>query len=332
MDASSKIGVATAPVVSICIPAHSRPRELREAVASVLAQTVSDLEVVVTDDSGRWQDLEREFSDNRLRYVLNPARLGMAGNWQQSLSLARGRFIGLLMDDDILLPTFVERCLSVFAADRTVGVVFTNHFFADGRSVVARDSLLPGGTYTQFLPLLIRHKPVAICATLMRRAVWDDVLPVPDMHTADLAMHMRAAQSGHVFHYIDDPLMVYRVHGGQLSGDARFRHHDLALWRAFRFEDGSEQEALRRQRLAEALLSSAASRMQTGEVALAAELAREASCLGVPANLLTARARVVAVLARSRVAAFAAGQTFRISRRARALALRAARKRNSDSP
>ena len=317
MDAQNTIDGRPDPAVSICIPAHRRPRELRRAVASVLAQTASDLEVIVTDDSGVRQELELEFGDSRLRYVLNPRPLGMAANWQRGLSLARGRFIGLLMDDDRLLPSFVERCLAAFADDPTVGAVFTNHFFDDGRSLVARRSLLPDGTYDHFLPLLIRHKPVAICATLMRRDVWMGVLPVPDMHTADLAMHMRAAESGCIFRYVDEPLMIYSVHGGQLSGEPRFRHHNIALWRAFRFEYGSEEEALRRQRLAEALLSSAASRMQSGEVSLAADLAREATALGVPVGQLTVRARLIALLARSRAAAFVAGRAFRVAKGAR---------------
>ena len=310
---------SSAPLVSICIPAYARPLELRVAVSSALAQTSGDIEVIVTDDSGRHQDLVSEFSDSRLRYFVNAENLGMAGNWQRCLTLARGRFVGLLMDDDRLLPRFVERCLAVFAAEPSVGVVFTNHFFDDGVRLRARPSPVAGGTYTDFLATLLRHKPVAVCATLMRREVWNEVLPVPDVHTADLAIQIRAAQSDWAFHYIDEPLMVYRVHAGQLSGDLDFRDHGVRLWRMFAFAQGSEEETLRRRLLTEALLSSAAARIQRGDTRGAAELAREAESVGLAAGELTARARITLALARSPLAMRGAAEAFRLLGRLRAV-------------
>jgi GT2 family glycosyltransferase len=306
------------PEISICIPAYNRPAELREAVASALAQTVTDLEVVVTDDSDLHQDLTREFADDRLRYYANLEQLGMAANWQRALSLARGRFIGLLMDDDRLLPTFIERCLAAFVTDPAIGVVFTNHLFDDGAHVVPRASLISEGTYQHFLPLLLRYKPVAICATLMRREVWDQVLPVPDMHTADLALHIRAAQAGWSFHYIDAPLMIYRVNHAQLSGQIGFRDHGVALWRLFRFEEGSEEEVQRRRLFAEALLSSAAAHMQRGDFGRAKELAQEAAALGVRSSSeLTRRARVISAISKSRFAMNCAARGFKLAKWAR---------------
>jgi len=293
--------------VSICIPTYNRPVQLREAIASALAQTETDIEVIVTDDAMR-QDLASELSDRRLRYYVNERNLGMAGNWERALSLARGRFVGLLMDDDRLLPTFTERCLDVFAADPVVGAVFTNHYFDDGTRVVARERLLPEGTYPAFLPLIVRYKPVAICATLMRRELWAQVLPLPDIHTADLALQVRAAQAGCVFHYIDEPLMVYRVHENQLSGDPDFRSHAVALWRLFSFDTGSEEELLRRRLLAEALLSCAAAHIRRGEVAAARPLAWEAAGLGVRSSELAWRPRLVAEIAKSGVAMYGAGR------------------------
>lgn len=302
------------PLVSICIPAYRRPVELREAIASALAQTVQDIEVVVTDDGGNHQDVAVEFADPRLRYVLNESNLGMAGNWERALSLARGRYVMLLMDDDRLLPSFVERCLEAFGAEPAIDVVFTNHLFDDGQHVVERARLLPAGTYHAFLPHLLREIPVAICATLMGRTVWDKVLPLPDIHAADLALQIRAAQAGCVFHYIDESLMVYRVHSGQLSGELEFRDHYVKLWRLFAFEAGSEEEQLRRWRLAEALLSTTAAQIQRGEIDAARRSAAEAAELGVPSASLTPRARLVAMLARSKVGMRSGASVFRLLR------------------
>src|SRR2546425_3765166 len=113
--------------VSICIPAYGRPEELGVAIESVLSQDFEELEVVVGDDSGDLEPVVNRFGDPRVRYLRNPRRLGMAGNWNAVLDRADGRLLGLLMDDDRLLPGFVRSTVSQFEEDPSLGVVFTNH-------------------------------------------------------------------------------------------------------------------------------------------------------------------------------------------------------------
>lgn len=305
-----------APQVSICVPAYNRPGELRAAVASVLEQTEADLEVVITDDSDRSQgEWVEQLGDPRVRYAWNPRRLGMAGNWERALSLARGRFVGLLMDDDRLLPEYLEACLDAFRREPEVGLVFTNHYFDDGRRLRQRPTLLGEGTYRDFLPLLLEVKPVAVSATLMRRQVRDDVLPLPDLQTADMIVHVRAAQAGWPFHYVDRPLMVYRMHPAQLSAAPAFRDQEVGLWRSFSFAPDSEPERLRRRRLAAALIASAAAEMQRGRYQRARRRVEEAAALGVPVAELGRRARLISAISRSRLAMRSASAAFRAARR-----------------
>jgi glycosyltransferase involved in cell wall biosynthesis len=305
------------PKVSICVPAYNRPEGLRAAVASVLDQTVTDLEVVVSDDSDQPQDLASVFGDARVCYHWNQERRGMAGNWQNAINLARGEFIGLLMDDDKLLPGFVERCLAVFSDEPSVGVVFSNHLISDGTRTWARPSLLVGGSYDDFLPQLLHHEPVCVSSTLMRRTVWEDVLPVPQIHTADIVLQVRAAQAGNVFHYIDEPLMTYGVGHPQLSGEPVFRDHIVELWRELEFQPGSWEERHRQRQLALSLLSVAAGQIQIGNFDRAAAAAAEVSALGVPTRELGRHARLIAMLTRSRLAMRAAALAFRTRERLR---------------
>ena len=60
------------PAVSFLIPAHDRPRELKAALASCLAQSCEDWEAVVVDDHSEQADLKElvaGFDDERLRYT-----------------------------------------------------------------------------------------------------------------------------------------------------------------------------------------------------------------------------------------------------------------------
>ncbi len=92
-------------------------------------------------------------------------------------------------------------------------------------------------------------------AALMRKEAWADSRPLPDLYTADIIMQIRIAQSGWAFYYIDAPLMAYRVHAGQLSGQEDRPRRDLVrAWELFEFAD-SECEAIRRRLLSGALYS-----------------------------------------------------------------------------
>lgn len=104
----------TAPFFSIVIPTFRRPALLEAAVRSALAQTFADFEVVVSDDdvagaesAPRTPPLDG--SDPRVRVVPNPTDHGQAGNTNNGIRHARGRWIKLLHDDDLLHPACLER-------------------------------------------------------------------------------------------------------------------------------------------------------------------------------------------------------------------------------
>jgi len=98
-------------LVSICIPTYQRPDLLRQAIASCLAQTYSDIEIIVCDDSkddASKQMVQGLNKSEKIRYYQNRLALGQAGNVNRLFDLARGDRLILLHDDDILLPDTVQ--------------------------------------------------------------------------------------------------------------------------------------------------------------------------------------------------------------------------------
>jgi glycosyltransferase involved in cell wall biosynthesis len=280
----------TDPRVSICIPAYNRPATLEVAIRSVLEQDVEDVEVVVTDDSGTLEPTVRGIADSRVRYVRNPRRLGLAGNWCAGLAAARADVVGLLMDDDRLLPGFLSRALALFDDAPDVDVVFTDHLFDHDGRLWRRSCVLPGGSYDEFLAPLVEELPVAVSAALMRRRAYEPCLPLPDLLTADVALHVRLALRGAVFAYIPEPLMVYRLHAGQQSlSEERFRHDRVAVWQLFEFAD-ARAEAARRRRLAGALVDRAAAHLKRGRMSAAAHDLDEASAVDATIGGIRAKA------------------------------------------
>jgi len=89
-------------LVSICIPAFKQPQLLKKAIESVLAQSYTNYEIVITDDTpdNSVADLVAQFKSEKIRYHKNEIALGSPGNWNKAISLAKGNYIKLLHHDD----------------------------------------------------------------------------------------------------------------------------------------------------------------------------------------------------------------------------------------
>ena len=101
------------PLVSVCVPTYNGVRHLRECLDSVLSQTLKEMEIIAVDDhssDGTWPLLLEYAARNPLiRVFRNEANLGLVGNWNRCLSLARGKWVKFVFQDDGLTPTCLER-------------------------------------------------------------------------------------------------------------------------------------------------------------------------------------------------------------------------------
>lgn len=113
------------PLITFALPAYSRPELLAEALASIAAQSAAiDYEVVICDDGpaegsatsgGRAPPSPRaqaaSFAGGRCRYFHNDPPLGAVRNWNRCLAEARGNWVTILHEDDLLYPQFLSLVL-----------------------------------------------------------------------------------------------------------------------------------------------------------------------------------------------------------------------------
>jgi hypothetical protein len=98
------------PSVSVVTSTHQRPDLLARTVASVLRQTMTDLEHVIVDNGSgddTWELLSR-IDDPRVRVVRNEVSLGPTGGRNTGLAAARGDLVAFLDDDDVWAPNRLE--------------------------------------------------------------------------------------------------------------------------------------------------------------------------------------------------------------------------------
>ncbi|HTQ12694.1 MAG TPA: glycosyltransferase family 2 protein [Rhizomicrobium sp.] len=108
---------------SVVIPVFNRAAALGRALASVLAQSCGDFEIVVVDD-GSLDDpraVAQSFADPRIRVLRQDNRGGSAAR-NAGIDAARGRYVALLDSDDVFLPHHLETMAGLLAGtDGTVG-------------------------------------------------------------------------------------------------------------------------------------------------------------------------------------------------------------------
>lgn len=130
----------SAPKVSIVIPVYNREKYLGIAVDSVLRQTYTDWELIISDDGSTDEtlDLAQNFAlhDSRIK-VLTAEHKGAVHALINGFDAATGEYIGQLDSDDLLEPQAIEFTVKALDEDEECGMVYTNYMEVnkDGRAL-----------------------------------------------------------------------------------------------------------------------------------------------------------------------------------------------------
>ena len=159
---------ALAPRVSVVIPAYNAETTVAEAVRSALAQTMGDLEVIVSDGSDRpTADALRGIDDERLRVIRLPANRGVGAARNAAVAEARAPLVAQLDADDLWYPAHLESMLPAFA-DAKVGLAYGDaevRGHPDGRDRwILHGADTRSTTCRGCMWVTRRHRPPSSCA------------------------------------------------------------------------------------------------------------------------------------------------------------------------
>ena len=114
---------------SVIIPTYNRAEFLKRCLNSVLACSLENIEVLVSDNASpdTTQEVLRSFTDSRLRFWRNETNIGAERNILNLLRAAKAEWVFCLGDDDFLLPNSLERLADILKSDTEIGVVLSNH-------------------------------------------------------------------------------------------------------------------------------------------------------------------------------------------------------------
>ena len=147
---------ADKPLVSVIIPTFNRGPRLKRAVESALAQTHSNLEIIVIDDASEVSPSPYldELDDQRVTLIMLEKNSGASAARNAGIAKATGSYIAFLDDDDMWERTKIEKQLQVFhRAGPNVGMVYCWMDFVDenGNKVSSITPDLKGEVFDQVL-------------------------------------------------------------------------------------------------------------------------------------------------------------------------------------
>jgi len=103
------------PLLSIALPVYNGSRHLREAIDSLLAQDVGDLELVISDNASTDETAaictEYASKDSRVRYTCTEQNIGAAANFNRAFQLCSGTYFMWGSDDDVWDSRFARLCV-----------------------------------------------------------------------------------------------------------------------------------------------------------------------------------------------------------------------------
>ncbi len=217
---------------------HNGAPWVRDAVASVRAQTAGDLELIGVDDGSTdaTPDLLAAVRDPRLRVERRP-RAGLTRTLNHGLALVRAPLVARLDADDLALPERLARQRAFLDRHPDVGLLGAGAREVDeaGREIAVIRPPTEDGAIRR---ALIRRNPFVHSSVVMRRALaervggYDPALPVAQDY--DLWMRMSAVTR---LANLPEPLVVRRLLPGRVSAerdDDRLRAEARVRWRAVR--------------------------------------------------------------------------------------------------
>lgn len=169
------------PFWSVMVPAYNASELLEKGLRCVLDQDPGPdrMQIAVVDDCSTNGVAERtvaRLAPGRVEYHRQPSNVGLAGNWNGAIARARGRWLHLLHQDDLISQGFYEALGRADAECPSAGAAFCRHAHVDGdghwlyiSDLERRDA----GRLEDWLPKISQGQHVQCASVVVRRDVYE---------------------------------------------------------------------------------------------------------------------------------------------------------------
>lgn len=210
------------PVISVILPVYNAERYVVRAVESILSQTFTDFELLITDDGSTDRSLSLlqpyAAKDHRIQ-LTSHANQGVSKTRNQMLHQAKGEFIAVMDADDIALPDRFARQIEFLREHPEVVCVGSAHAVIDQQGRFLSHLPLPQTDAEIQQAALAGHGSICHPCAMVRRAAMLTVGGYnEDLHSAhDLDLWLKLGEIGKLAN-LEASLLQYRIHTNSVSG------------------------------------------------------------------------------------------------------------------
>ncbi|MCC7531022.1 MAG: glycosyltransferase [Candidatus Melainabacteria bacterium] len=214
---------------SICLPVHNGERFLSPAIESVLNQTESNFELIISDDCST--DCSPEIiadyarRDKRIKLLNNQRRLGLFANYNRCMKESSSNYLKLFAQDDLLDKEALEKSLSVLEEKQNVTLVSVARRWIDENGIDVSDRvneirtstvIAPNGTVAGWQvveksllpPVNFIGEPSTV---IIRKSSMGAGFDESFLQMGDLEYWLRILMEGDFVH-LDETLCSFRLH------------------------------------------------------------------------------------------------------------------------
>lgn len=209
------------PFWSVMIPTCNPENYLERTLESILVQAhdSAEMQIEVVDDCSTKSDVDemvRRIAGSKVSVFRQPARQGLCGNWNACIERARGKWIHILHQDDIVLPGFYQKLKEGIEREPGIGAAFCRHILMDEDDhwyfifdLQSRKS----GVIPDWLERIASRQLIQTPAIVVRREAYERLGGFhPELvYTLDWEMWKRVSAHYPVW-YEPQPLACYRTH------------------------------------------------------------------------------------------------------------------------
>lgn len=250
------------------IPTWNRTTFVKEAIASVLAQGVSDLRLLVSDNCSKPEISEvieahiEQLADPRVTFVRQPENRGQNGQIEYFLEqCADEEFFALLDDDDRYDQGFLQIAIDTLNKHPDVAFFSSNQYLFDenGQHLEERTEQyntglwrhrLVQGKVQHPLEIVLQRGVFSLSATVFRTESLREcgLLDSLDAYPPDFNIFLRQAEHGKTAYWHEQKLAGYRWHTGQARKQSDWEYNESLICRfqplleSRRFQGGPEKK------------------------------------------------------------------------------------------
>ncbi len=202
------------PLVSVVIPFYNCPF-IDQAVSSVLTQTYPNLEIIVMDDGSTLHQEKLDPYRSRIHYI-GKANGGTGSALNYGIRMASGEYIAWLSSDDLMSPHRIATQLAYMQGHQALISCTDFHLINSGNEIIMWSLAVKFPSAKKFIESLFTFCPINGSTVMMHRSVpaqigwFDESLSCTQDYEYWIRVHLARID----FHFINEPLTLYRWHEG----------------------------------------------------------------------------------------------------------------------